>query len=156
MRKLFMGTLITSLLGALVVGAALAWTGSAVENYNTSAGTLSVALYSVDATGNAVYPTASAIYVLQGGIQNNTPANPGIAVSVQTGGAAGSVAVVSTTDGCQGYLSGDVDLLNSSFVGPGGGNADNLWAAWLSMAENAPDICQGDTININVTVNVET
>ena len=149
MRKLFISTTVVSLLAALVVGAVLAWTGTGTGNFNSSAGSISVALYSVDATGNQVYPTGNPIAVLEGGIQNNTPANPGISVQV-TGGSVS----VNSPGGCS--LSGDVVVLDSSFVGPGGANADNLWRARLTMGTGAPDGCQGATINYDVTVNVGT
>ena len=154
-RKLFAAVFAVSLLTALVIGAALAWAGSASGNYSSTAGTISVALYSVDATGNAVYPTATHIAVLTGGIQNNTPANPGIAVQVRDGVNAGSVTSIAAL-GCQAWLSGDVDRLDGAFINAGGYNADNLWQAWLQMNTDCPDSCQGVTINYDVTVNVQT
>lgn len=154
-RKIFASVFVVSLLAALVIGAALAWTGSASGNYTSTAGTISVALYNVGTTGNQVYPTAAPIVVLKGGIKNNTTPNPGIAVRVRPGVDAGSVTIVSAS-GCGPCLSGDVDRLANTLVNPGGNVASNLWQAWLQMTADCPDTCQGVNINYDVAVNVQT
>ncbi len=143
---------VTALL-AVVIGGAFSWTASTTGAYTANAGTLSVAIANDAYTGNALYPTGIYTDVVSGQIQNNTPANPGIPVQL-TGGSVGGF--TPSNGGCSsGHFAGDVIVTDSSFVGPGGG-VGGSWMARILMGTGAPDVCQGNTVGYNVTLNVAT
>jgi hypothetical protein len=152
MRKLFIGTIVVSFLGALVIGAALAWTGStpAVE-YNTLTGSVCAAISGDHYTGNQVYPTGNPTGVLRGGFTNCT-SSPGINLSLYDANP-GDVAIYSP-GGCS--LSGDVAMLSDELVAPGNSTTADRWEAQITMGSGAPNACQNQTIDYTVTINVET
>ncbi len=157
MRKVFGSVFLVTTMLAAIVGVGIAWTSSATGSATASAGSLSVALDSSNSgygpTANQVYPSGLWTNVFEGQIKNNTPANPGIAVSI-TGG---SVAVTGTSNGGCNWstISGNLDV-----TGPGpiaaGGAIGGQWFAQLNMSGAANDSCQGNTISYNVIVNVTT
>jgi hypothetical protein len=152
MRKLFIGTMVVCLLGALTIGAVLAWTGSTpAKKYNTQTGSVCAAIYGESYTGNQVYPTGSAIGVLRGGFSNCT-SSPGISLSLYDANP-GDVAI-NSPGGCS--LSGDVAMLSDETVSPGNTTTADRWEAQITMGAGAPNACQGQTIDYDVTINVET
>ena len=152
MRKLFIGTTLTSLLGALVVGGVLAWTGSTTNaGYSTLSGTVCATISSDAYTGNQVFDGAGATDVLQGGFTNCT-SSPGVNLSLYDANP-GDVTITSP-GGCA--LSGDVVMLADQLVGPGGASAPNRWSAQITMGPGAPNSCQTTPIVYDVTINVET
>ncbi len=164
MRKLFAGVFGVSVLLAVLVGAAFAWTSSTpAHTYVNHAGTLSVDLANVtyypnNGSPNQVYPTGNWIPVLQGQIVNNTPANPGIPVHI-TGGTVDTF--TSPNSNClaalsAGFLHGKIDNINGASVAQGGG-VGGWWDAYLMLQTNTPNNdCQGNNINYNVVIDVST
>ena len=154
-----MGTMLASLFGAIIVGGALAWTGSAtVSGYSSTSGAINVALANAAYTGNQIYPTGSTISLVTGQIQNNTTANPGVAVAI-TGG---SLANLDSNDGtCDAWLalggawSGSVGVTDGSPVAPGGGVGGG-WDAGVSIHPTMHNACQNKTFTYDVTINVTT
>ncbi len=161
MRKLFATTFGLSALLALLIGAAVyAWTGSASSNFSTTTGKISVALHNVIPTGNKVYPTNSFIAVLTGEIQNDTQANPGIAVHITGGSVSNITSNAGPGSPCNVFINasgviGQVVVTNGGSVGPGGA-AGGGWRADLAMGPSAPNDCQDRTLSYTVTVNVAT
>lgn len=150
MRKLFMTIIGLSAVLTLALGVAFAWSETATGGpYAVGTGDLSVAIYNPQATGNLLYPTGNAIEVAYGNIQNNTLANPGIAVQA-TGGFIDGI----TAPEC-GVSDGGVLITDNSFVQPGG-FAGDLWRASLTMPTWAPNTCQAGSISYTVHVNVAT
>lgn len=157
MRRFFPSVFLVTATLAVIVGVGVAWTSSATGPATASAGSLSVAL---DASNpgygpiaNQVYPSGSWTNVFVGQIKNNTPANPGIPVSI-TGG---SVVVTGASNGACNYstISGNLAVTNVGPIGPGG-VIGGEWYAQLNMSSAANDSCQGNTINYDITVNVAT
>ena len=157
MRKVFPLVFVATATLAIIVGVAVAWTSTATQSYTTPAGSLSVAIADDHYTGAKVYPTGTDIFVLYGRIQNNTPADPGIAVQITGGSVNVTNAGVPTCDSFRvaGGITGNVSVQDSSLVSPGG-NVGGLWYANLHMNTDAPDACQGQTLSYNVIVNVGT
>jgi hypothetical protein len=152
MRKLFIGTILVSLLGALVIGTVLAWTGSTpAKKYYTATGTVCATISGEHYTGNQVYPTGSPVGVLRGGFANCTT-SPGINLSLYDANP-GDVAI-NSPGGCS--LSGDVAMLSDEWVAPGYTTTADRWEAQITMGTGAGDGCQGQTIDYDVTINVET
>ena len=149
MRKLFLAIMSVSAVAVLLGGVAFAWTTTASGGYTTATGSLNVSLYNVAYTGNVLYPTGAPIEVVAGEIQNNTPANPGIAVRI-TGGTVTGI----SAPAC-GVSNGGVGVTDGSWVAAGG-YAGGGWAAYLTMPNWAPDSCQGGSISYTVNVNVDT
>jgi hypothetical protein len=150
MRKLFAAIMSVSAVAVLLGGVALAWTTTASGSYQVSAGALSVKLVNPTASGLLLYPTGNPIIVAYGNIENDTPANPGIAV-VATGG---SVTAISDAAYC-GITDGGVAITTGGWVNPGGAQGD-VWQASLTMSTAAPNNCQNDLISYTVNVNVTT
>jgi len=152
MRKLFIGTILVSLLGALAIGAVLAWTGSTTGSSSAQAGSVSVAFYGYDQLSNKVVPNNQWIEVANGGLTNNGD----IAVHVRADPNAGSVSTISYANSCGGapYTDGAVNQESGSSVNPGN-SADDLYRVYLRAATGLPDACQGQTISYDVTINVE-
>ncbi len=157
MRKVFSLVFVATATLAIVVGVAVAWTSSATQSYTTPAGSLAVAIADDHYTGNKVYPTGTDIFVLYGRIQNNTPADPGIAVQIIGGSVDVTNAGVPTCDSFRvaGGITGNLSVQDSSFVSPGG-NVGGQWYANLHMNTDAPNACQGQTISYDVIVNAGT
>jgi hypothetical protein len=149
MRKLFLTIMSVSAAAVLLGGIAFAWTTTASGGYTTATGSLNVSLYNVAYTGNVLYPTGAPIEVVAGQIQNNTPANPGIAVRITGGNITGISAPA-----C-GVSDGGVGVTNGSWVAQGG-NYGGGWAAYLTMWTGAPDSCQGGSISYTVNIDVNT
>lgn len=149
MRKLFIGTIVVSLLGALVIGAALAWTGSAKGPASATAGTVGVEFYNWQPTGNPVIPNDSYIKIADSGFHNTGD----IAVHA-TGGLVDNIWVAGAS-ACNDDISGAVNVSDGSAVAPGGYIAD-AYDIFLYMGAGAEDSCQGATINYDVTINVGT
>jgi len=146
--------MLTSLIGTLVIGAALAWTGTTSSSpQSATAGSVSASVYNYVPTANVVIPTALPIKVGDAGITNSGA----IAVNV-TGG---SVSGIVTGDGaCNAYIgisgiTGSVTVTNAGFVGPST-SFSPLYDVFLTMGTGAPNGCQGQTISFNLTVNVAT
>ncbi|MCO5203379.1 MAG: hypothetical protein M9925_16985 [Chloroflexi bacterium] len=158
MRKIFMGTMFASFLSAIVIGGALAWTGSATTNYAATSGSISVALANAAYTSNQIYPTGSTINLVSGQIQNNTAANPGVAVAI-TGG---TLTNFSSDNGvCNAWLAlggawtGSVGVSDGSAVNPGG-NVGGGWVAGVSVHPTMVNDCQNKNFTYDVTINVTT
>ena len=146
MRKLFIGTILVSLLGAAVIGAALAWTSQAVSTGQTAAtGVASAQVWNVVGTGAKVIPTGNSILVANGGLYNNGD----IAVGAVTGSV--SNAVVTGVGTCG--LSGSVVITNGGMVSVGA-TASPLYDVYLAMATNAGNACQNGAITYDLTINV--
>jgi hypothetical protein len=150
MRKLFLAIMSVSAVAVLLGGVAFAWTTTASGTYSVNAGALNVKIVNPLPTGNLLYPTATPIVVAYGNIENDTPANPGIAV-VATGG---SVTGISDAAYC-GITDGGVAITTGGWVNPGG-NVGDVWQAALTMSTGAPNDCQGLAIGYTVNVNVTT
>jgi len=149
MRKLFIGTIVVSLLGALVIGAALAWTGSAKGPASATAGTVGVAFYNWVPTGNLVIPNDTYIKVADSGFTNT-----GNITVHATGGLVGNI--WETAGGaCNDNITGAVNVSDGSNVLPGNSIAD-AYDVYLKMDSSAEDSCQGATINYDVTIDVGT
>jgi len=153
MRKLFIGTLMVSLLGALVIGAVLAWTGSTTDSSSAQAGSVSVAFYGYDQTANKVVPNDQWIEVANGGLTNNGD----IPVHVRADPNAGSVGSISYSPACGGSANtlGAVNQASGSTVNVGASVDDPLYRVYLKADTGLPDACQGATISYDVTINVE-
>lgn len=156
MRKLFSATFLVTAALAAIVGIGVAWTSSATGGTTATAGSLSVALDSsgsgYGALPNLVYPSGLWTNVFVGQIKNNTPTNPGIAVTI-TGGSVGNIVA---NQGCNySAITGNLAVTNIGPI-PAGGAIGGQWYAQLNMSGAASDACQGATISYDVTVNVTT
>lgn len=153
MRKLFIGTMMVCLLGALAIGAVLAWNGSTPASPQTAtAGEVDVSVYWVSGgTGNEVVPTNQWIEVAKAGINNTGD------VDVRVRASAGSVGSISYSSACGGAnnTSGQVVRIDPTYV-PAGAWAGDLVKVELKADANLEDECQGDTINYDLIINVET
>lgn len=158
MRKIFLGTMLASLLSAVAIGGALAWTGSTTSSYNASAGAISVAIANAAYTGNQVYPTGSTIPLVTGQIQNNTTANPGVNVAI-TGGSltnfSSNGAACNTWLALSGAWTGSVAVTDGSAVAPGGAVGGG-WSAGVSVYPTMDNDCQNRPFTYDVTINVTT
>jgi hypothetical protein len=152
-RKLFAGTFALSAVLALIVGVAFAWTTSSSSSDSSTAGALNVTLYGVNGTSNALYPNATMTTVLTGQINNQTAANPGIAVHIAD--APGTVSITDAGACPTAYLSGQVVRTDNSLVQPSG-PAGGGWAVQLAMATDAPDTCQSAIVAYTYTINTTT
>lgn len=155
MRKFFIGTMLVSLLGALVVGAVLAWTGSTSGSSTASAGSVSIAFDSYTSTGNKVVPNDTNIMVAYTGFTNNG------AISVKPDASnPGSATVTGTNSASCGsgeFNAGTVTVgANNGYVAPSATSGGDAFDVWLNMKGAANQACQGETIYYNVTVNVTT
>ncbi|MDR3632501.1 MAG: hypothetical protein P4L84_01625 [Isosphaeraceae bacterium] len=149
MRKLFMSIIGISAILTLALGVAFAWSTTGVGTYSVGTGQLSVALVNPANAGNLLYPTNTPIVVATGNIQNNTPANPGIAVAGNGGFIDGitDAAYCGITDG--GLTTG------GGWIQPAG-YQNGTWSASLTMNPFAPNDCQNIAIGYTVHVNVVT
>ena len=149
MRKLFIGTIVVSLLGALVIGAALAWTGSTTGSGSATAGGVGVTFNNWVPTGNPVVPNDNWIQVADTGFTNTGD------ITVHATG--GSVSGIDVPGGgaCNDNLLGAVNVSDGSNVLPGNSIGD-AYDVFLKMDTLAEDDCQGDTINYSVTIDVST
>jgi hypothetical protein len=146
MRKLFIGTILVSLLGAAVIGAALAWTSQAVSTGQTAtAGEASAEVWNVIGTGALVVPTGNWIKVADGGLYNDGD----IPVSAVSGSV--NNAYVTGVGTCG--LVGLVEITNGGKVSVGA-TASPLYNVFLAMPTNASDLCQNGAITYDLTVNV--
>lgn len=145
MRKYFLGLMLSSALGAIVIGSALAWTGSGSWNGGSGqAGSVSITLTDWAPTGNKVIPTGNPILVGTVGFLNNGD------VTVHATG--GSVSTVGPYASC---AAGSVSVQNPGNVTPGA-QYGGLVNVFLTMPPLASDDCQGQTIPFDLTVTVET
>ena len=156
MRKLFIGTMVVSLLTALVVGAVLAWTGSLTGSSTATAGEVSIAFDSYTPTGNLVVPNDLDILVANTGFTNTGD------VSVKPRASApGSANVKSTSNGACTAAEFNTPRDNTvgvhgGYVLPGNTSGGDAFRIYVNMKSAAADACQGVTINYDVTINVET
>lgn len=154
MRKLFMGTILISLLGALVIGAVLAWTGSTPAlPRSATAGNVVVAVnWDSGGTGNKVVPTNAWIEVAKAGITNTGD----IDVHVQANPNAGSVGSIGYSPSCGGSdnTTGQVIRTSNANV-PTGTSVADLVSVQLKADTGLEDACQGATVNYDLTINVE-
>jgi hypothetical protein len=141
MRKLFIGTILVSLLGAAVIGAALAWTGSASDTENASAGQIHAYPYGFAGTGNKVVPTGQWIEVGTIGLHND-----GDIALHATGGS------LTPRDLASCHLTGAVNVENNGTVGVGE-EYGGLYSLWLQMATDAANGCQNQTITYDLVLN---
>jgi hypothetical protein len=150
-RRLFIGTMLTSLLGALVIGGVLAWTGStAATPESATSGVAAAAVYNyVNTPGALVLPTGLDIKVGDAGITNTG----NIAVHV-TGGTVTNVTYNVGNSGACG-VTGSVAVTNPNPIAPGASFAP-LYDVFLNMPTTAGDICQNNTIGFDLTINVAT
>lgn len=154
MRKLFATTFAITAMLSLVVGIAFAWTSSASSSNSIGYGSLQVGVDAAQ-TSNQLYPTGAPIRVLTGSIINNTPTNPGIAVRVDGANPGTFQHTGVSGEGCSGAIAGQVVQTDGNFVQPGG-NAGGGFAIDVTIATDASNECQGETLNYNYTVNVTT
>ena len=161
MRKLFGSVFALSLTLSLVLGAALAWTGSTSGTLTTRAGSVSVALANVvslaNINGDALYPGGT-VMDYHGQIQNNTPANSGLKVRMR-GGAVSNFG--QTGDGtCDAWVASHLvgnfwPDPTTTFVDPGGAVGSEWWTQ-VFMPFDAPDACQGKPVSCDLMVAVDT
>ncbi|MGE0599710.1 MAG: hypothetical protein AB7J35_11435 [Dehalococcoidia bacterium] len=145
MRKYFIGLMLSSALGAVAIGSALAWTGSGSwSGGSASAGSVSIVLTDWSPSTNKVVPTGSPIEVGTVGFLNN-----GDVTVHATGGS------VSTTGPYASCATGSATVSNGGNVSPGQ-QYGGLVAISLTMPTDASDDCQGQSITFDITVNVET
>ena len=147
MRKLFIGTILVSLLGALVIGAVLAWTGSAKGPASATAGSVGVDFYNWVDTGNKVVPNDTWIQVADSGFRNTGN------ITVHATG--GVVSNIWGAGACNDDISGAVNVSDGSSVAAGT-TIDDAYDIFLMMGSGAEDACQGATINYDVTIDVGT
>lgn len=143
MRKLFAGTMLTFLLGALAIGGALAWTGSTIGSSTAQAGQVAITFGAYNQTGAKVVPNNTWTTVANGNITNTGD------IAVQVNG--GSVTNINA-GACSDDMAGQVVPTDGSFVAPsatGGG-----YAVQLYMSSGAEDSCQNATIYYDVTISV--
>ena len=148
MRRLFIGTILVSLLGAAVVGAVLAWTGSTPSSQqNATAGAVSVEVYwnSGDISGAVVVPDNAWTKVASGGITNTGD----IAVHV-TGG----TVTYNPGVGPDCLVTGQLDDIVGTSVAKAA-SVGNLYGVYLKMATTAPDGCQSSPLVYDVVIDVE-
>lgn len=156
MRRLFIGTMLTSLLGAAVIGGVLAWTGSVSGSSQATAGTVSIAFNNYTPTGNAVSPNAADTLVANTGFTNNGT----IAVSPDAG-SPGSANVTGTSAGSCDASNFNTPRTNtvggdSGSVAPAASSGNDAFRMYVNMKSGAVDACQGVTISYDVTINVTT
>jgi hypothetical protein len=156
MRKLFIGTMVVCLLGALAIGAVLAWTGSTTSSRSATAGTVSIDFHNYTPTANPVIPNATDIEVARTGFTNTgdiavmpRASNPGSANV--TGTSAGGCDTTNFNTPRNNAVGG-----SSGYVNPGNDSGDDAFRVYLNMKSGAADACQGATISYDVTINVET
>lgn len=146
MRKYFLGLMISSALGAIVIGSALAWTGSGSWNGGSGqAGSVSITLTDWAPTGNKVIPTGNPILVGTVGFLNNGD----VTVHATPGGTA------TTTGPYASCAVGSVTVLNNGDVAPSA-QYGGLVGVYLTMPTGASDACQGQSLPFDLTVTVGT
>lgn len=145
MRKFFIGTMMVCLLGAMTIGAVLAWNGSATSQRTATTGSASAQIWNVIDSGNLVVPTGNPIKVADGGIWNDGD----IAVFVTSGSV--SNAIVTGIGACG--LTGSVTVTDGASVAVNA-TASPLYDVYLTMATGAGDACQAGAITYNLTINV--
>lgn len=149
MRKLFIGTMLTSLLGAFIIGGVLAWSNSATGPSSALAGNASASFFNYAPTGNKVVPNDSYIKVAQSGFTNTGD----IAVHA-TGGSVANIDIPGGT-ACNNDMDGAVNAIDGTSVAPLS-NFGYAFDVYLRMNSAAENDCQGKTINYDVTINVGT
>ena len=157
MRKFFIGTMVVCLLGALTIGAVLAWTGSTSGSNSATAGSVSIAFDSYTPTANLVIPSGTDILVANTGFANNgdikvkpRAGNPG---SASVTGTSKPVACDATNFNTP--RSNTVGV-NTGYVDPASSSGGDAFRVYVNMKPAAVDACQGVTIDYAVTINVET
>ncbi len=157
MRKLFIGTMVVCLLGALTIGAVLAWNGSATSPRSATAGSVSIAFNSYAPTANPVIPNDTDILVATTGFTNNgdIAVKPN-AVSPGSASVTGTSAGSNCTAG--NFLTPRPNTVgtNGGYVGPAGTSGGDAFHVHVQMKSGAVDACQGVTIDYSVTINVTT
>jgi hypothetical protein len=155
-RKLFIGTMLVCLLGALAIGAVLAWTGSASTSNSATAGSVSIAFHNYATTANLVIPNDTDILVATTGFTNNgdikvkpRASDPGSASVTST-----SKPVACDTTNFSFPRPNTVGA-NNGYVNPGSDSGNDAFRVYVQMSSGAVDACQGVGINYNVTINVE-
>jgi hypothetical protein len=159
MRKLFLGITTLSMLGALIVGAALAWT-TQVNNTTGSAQAGQIVAEPVLTSvtpAQKLYPTGTYIHVQDAALKNTTPADPGISLKIASGTVFGFPTTVANgygTCNVAGMLSGIVDNIDSTPVAPGstGGSA----AVQIKMDPATPECAENKTFGYTVQLTMVT
>jgi len=147
MRKLFIGTILVSLLGALVIGSVLAWSGSKSGSASATAGSVGVDFNNWVNTGSLVVPNDTWIKVADSGFTNTGN------ITVHATG--GLVSNIWGAGACNDDIAGAVNVSDGSNVAPGNSIAD-AYDIFLMMGSGAENSCQGATINYDVTIDVGT
>jgi hypothetical protein len=142
MKKLFIGTILVSLLGAAVIGTALAWTGSASDSESATAGQIHAYAYGFVGTGAKVVPTDSWIQVGSIGLHNDGD----ITLHATTGSSVGMI----SPNWCN--LSGAVNVVNGGDVKVGE-EYGGLYDIFLMMGSGANNACQNQPISYDLTLN---
>jgi hypothetical protein len=142
MRKLFIGTILVSLLGAAVIGAALAWDGSATSTQSATTGGIHAYAYDFVGTSALVVPTDSWIQVGSIGLGNDG--------NITLHATSGSVGNITYAAACA--LSGKVDVANGGDVLVGN-QYGGLYNISLAMGLGADNSCQNQTISYDLTLN---
>ena len=142
MRKLFLALMLSSALGAIMIGGALAWTGSASGSGSQPAGVLSAEVVDLNATSNVVIPNNAYIKVANGGIHNTGD----IALSVTGGSVTYTGNPICLVDG------GINDVVGTS-VNPGA-TIDNLYGVYLRMGTAADNACQNYVLPYTVSISI--
>jgi hypothetical protein len=143
MRKLFLGTALTSLMAAVLIGGALAWTGSTSGSSTATAGEVAVAFYDYVQINNPVVPTGNPIKVARGGLTNTG--------DIQVYVTGGSVTGTGNSPGCG--VTGSVVVTDNNWLAVGESRS-NLYDVYLTMATNAHDGCQNAALGYDITINV--
>ncbi len=145
MRKFLGSAFALTLTGALVVGLAFAWTGTASSSASPSTiGSISVSLVIDSYTGLPLLPNVNQ-QTAAGRVANNT----GVTVAM-TGGSITGINVPANT-GCNAYLGGSIVVTDSSGIATattGGG-----WNSYLALSSSTPNPCQG--LGVDYTINVD-
>lgn len=159
MRKFFGVTMVASLLSALLIGGALAWTtGSLQQPLSVQTGDVCASVANVVPTTNKLYPSLSDQDVATGAIANCGLADPGVSVQLAavSGITFGPVSAPSSPE-CSTYANTFILGQASYDVTPiPPGQTGGLWTIKLFVPLDTPDSCQAQTLTFDATFNVET
>ena len=157
MRKLFIGTILVSVLGALVIGAVLAWLGSETSSRTANAGSVTIAFNNYTPSGNLVIPNDTDIEVARTGFKNT-----GDIKVKPNAGIPGSATVTATSAGSNCFPTNFLTPRNNAvgnhtgYVIPDATSGGDAFRVYVRMKSGAAEGCQGVTISYDVTINVKT
>jgi hypothetical protein len=164
MRKVFGGAMIFSIVGAIVLGGALAWNSSKTQGpFPVSVGTLSWQFFYGQDPSAELGPDGNITRVGQGWIENdgdfqialNDP-NPGSVFIQNVSPGHDNCNVNNFFGGLNSDQKGDTHPVDSGTVGPHGNKTGGDFWVDIGVAANAPTACIGATISYTVTVNIHT